>query len=168
MHTHQNNVKTNYTGEYIKLVLVLSLITMTAWYITPLINPGKHTGFMSAFMGTFFLVFGGFKIIGLKNFASAFQGYDIIAKKYPSYAYLYPFLELWLALGFFTNIPNTTWATLALMTVGSIGVLKELRRGKTIQCACLGTIIKLPLTSVSLIENISMGIMAILMILQLV
>lgn len=167
MHNHQSKSQ-NYTGEYLKLIALIVFIIVASWYIAPYIQTGQHSQFMSAFMGTFFLVFGLFKLVGLKEFAGAFQGYDLIAKKYPSYGYLYPFLELWLALGYFTNIPNTTWATLALMTVSSIGVLRELRRGGNIKCACLGTIIKLPLTSISLTENVSMGIMALLMILNLV
>ncbi len=121
--------------------------------------------FMKVFMGVFFLVFGVFKLLDLKGFAVSYMGYDIIARKFTWYAYIYPFLELLLALGYFLNIKNVNYATVILMAIGSIGVAKELLRGSKIKCACLGTYVKLPLTTVSLIEDVTMGIMALALIL---
>ena len=50
------------------------------------------------------------------------------------------------------------------MAIGSIGVFQALREKKTIQCACLGTALKLPMTKVTLIEDVGMGVMALLML----
>jgi hypothetical protein len=39
-------------------------------------------------------------------------------------------------------------------------VAQELKRRAGIHCACLGNVIKLPLSTVSLVEDIGMGLMA--------
>ena len=55
--------------------------------------------------------------------------------------------------------------TLIILGATSFGVLKILIRKEEIQCACLGTAIKLPMTKATLIENSIMIIMATWMIL---
>ena len=125
------------------------------------------SNFMRVFMGVFFLVFGIFKLLDLKGFALSYMGYDIIARKFMQYAYIYPFIELGLAFAYFFNLSYVNYITLLLMAVGSVGVSKELLRGSKIKCACLGTYVKLPLTTVSLVEDLAMGIMALLLILHI-
>lgn len=120
--------------------------------------------FMRVFMGVFFLVFGLFKLLDLKGFVMSYIGYDVIAKRFTPYAYLYPFIELALALGYFLDFGPVNIFTLIIMAVGSIGVFRELLRGSKIKCACLGTYIKLPLTTVSLIEDVAMGLMALVLL----
>jgi hypothetical protein len=51
------------------------------------------------------------------------------------------------------------------MTVGSLGVIATLRRREQIQCACLGTVIQLPMSTVTLIEDAGMALMAAIMLL---
>jgi hypothetical protein len=116
------------------------------------------------FMGVFFLVFAIFKLLDIKGFAVSYMGYDIVAGRFSWYGYIYPFIELLLALGFFLNLPLTNWITLFFMAIGSMGVGRELMRHSNIKCACLGTYVKLPLTTVSLVEDVAMGIMAIVML----
>jgi hypothetical protein len=50
------------------------------------------------------------------------------------------------------------------MTLNAISVINALIKKKTINCACLGTAIKLPLTVVSLFEILLMLIMATFMV----
>lgn len=165
-HEHHEHMETEATlKEYAKFIgIILGIII-----VTYSIAGGQGAGlanFLRMFMAMFFLVFGIFKLLDLRGFAMSYIGYDIIAKKWMGYAYIYPFLEIALTLGYFFKIPHTDWVTLILMAIGSMGVLKELARGSKIKCACLGTYVKLPLTTVSLIEDLTMGIMAILMILK--
>jgi hypothetical protein len=56
--------------------------------------------------------------------------------------------------------------TLIILSATSFGVLRILIRKEKIQCACLGTAIKLPMTTATLIENSIMIIMAAWMILN--
>ena len=46
------------------------------------------------------------------------------------------------------------------MLISSIGVIKSLRSGMNIKCACLGTVLSVPLSTVSVVENLGMGLMA--------
>jgi hypothetical protein len=117
-------------------------------------------------MGVFFLVFGTFKLIGYRTFADVFAGYDLVAKRAKLYGYAYPFVELGLAaLYLFDLVPIVRdVATLVVMTVGAAGVVQELRRHRNVHCACLGDVVKLPLSTVSLAEDVGMGAMALVML----
>jgi len=121
---------------------------------------------MRIFMGIFFLVFGTFKLIKLKDFAQAYSEYDLIAKKFKVYGFIYPFLEILLGIAYLMNwnptITNSV--TLVLMLVSAAGVFNELRKGRTIVCACLGTVFKVPMTYVTLAEDLLMALMALMML----
>lgn len=121
---------------------------------------------MSNFMGGFFIVFSLFKLLDLKGFAAGYATYDVLGRRSHVYALAYPFLELGLGVSYLLGAwPLATNAvTFALMTVGSIGVMEALRARRAIQCACLGTALKLPMTKVTLVEDLAMGLMALVMI----
>ncbi len=164
---HDNHTMPEATPiEYLKFAGVIVAILLISYFAAANWGGLSTSNFLRMFMGTFFAVFGIFKLLDLRGFATSYIGYDVIAKRSLTYAYAYPFIELALALGYFLQVPYTEWVTLFFMTIGSIGVLKELLRGSKIKCACLGTYIKLPLTTVSLVEDVAMGLMALLMILK--
>ncbi len=121
--------------------------------------------FMHAFMGLFFCQFALFKFFDLKGFADGFQLYDIIARKTRGYAYAYPVMELALGLGYLSmTAPQLVYLlTVMLMSISTIGVIQN--RSEGVSCACLGTALKVPLSTVSIVENIGMGSMALLMLL---
>jgi hypothetical protein len=54
----------------------------------------------------------------------------------------------------------TNVITMLLMGIGLIGVIRAIRSGKVIQCACLGTAFNLPMSVVTIIENSVMLVMA--------
>lgn len=159
-HDHHN---TGTGKEYLKLAALIMGIALIANYLSPKIAP-QAGGYMTTFMGIFFLTFAFFKLLDLKGFAMSYIGYDLIAKKVTAYAYVYPFVELLLGLGFLLQWPGVEWPTFVIMSVGAIGIGKELSRGRKIKCACLGTYIQLPLSTVSLFEDLTMAIMALMMI----
>lgn len=117
---------------------------------------------MNHFMGGFFLVFSFFKFLDLRGFAMAYRSYDVIARAVPAWGFVYPFVELALGAAYLTSwqpvLVNTL--TLLLMLVGAVGVLRALLRKNAIQCACLGTVLKLPMTKVTLTEDLGMAVMA--------
>ena len=127
-----------------------------------------HT-LMENFMGGFFVVFSLFKMLDLSGFADGYSSYDIVAKRSRFYALSYPFIELALGMAYFAgfNPFTTNIITLVLMIIGTIGVAKALIAKRTIQCACLGTALKLPMTKVTLAEDVLMGAMALLMLLSI-
>jgi copper chaperone CopZ len=117
---------------------------------------------MRHFMAGFFLVFSFFKLLDLSGFVTAYRGYDLLAARSASWAYAYPFVELTLGIAYLIDfIPVlTNIVTFLIMTIGAIGVLKALLDKRRIQCACLGTALNLPMTKVTLIEDLTMAAMA--------
>jgi cation transport ATPase len=117
-------------------------------------------------MAGYFIVFAGFKFLDIKGFKDGFASYDLLAMQTSSYGYLYPFIELTLGLIYLTRfrLDLFNWVTLFLMLFGALGVLISLKKTKGIKCACLGTVINLPLSNITLIEDFSMAAMAALML----
>jgi len=116
----------------------------------------------TATMGFFFCLLSMFKLFDIEGFADGFQMYDIIGKRFRVYAYAYPFIELILGLSYLAKTTPflTNLITLVLMTISAIGVIKSVKAGMDLHCACLGTILKVPLSTVSIVENVAMGLMA--------
>lgn len=131
-------------------------------------NPWNTQNFMLDFMGLFYIVFSFFKFLDYKGFPKSFRMYDPLAKMVPFYGWLYPFLELVLGLLFLMRIeiPLALIATLIILGITTVGVARTLFQKNTIQCACLGTALKLPMTKATLIENSIMIVMAIVMLLK--
>jgi copper chaperone CopZ len=125
--------------------------------------------FMNHFMAGFFIVFSFFKLLNLRAFADSYAMYDIIAKKIPVYGYIYPFIELLLGIAFLTafNPLLTNIITLIIMGISSIGVIESVINKKKIQCACLGTVFNLPMSSITIVEDLLMVGMSLIMILIL-
>ena len=153
--------------ESLKPLFVIVSYLVGAVFVRALIA-GDFTAhsLMSNFMGGFFVLFSLFKMIDVKGFAEGYSTYDIVAKRSEIYAKTYPFIELALGLLYLIGIAPvaTNILTLVLMSVGSIGVIQALRQKRTIQCACLGTALKLPMTKVTLAEDVGMGLMAFIML----
>ncbi|HLA56442.1 MAG TPA: MauE/DoxX family redox-associated membrane protein [Flavobacterium sp.] len=146
------------------LFLILGYIAIAAVLLNR--NPWNADGFMLDFMGIFFIVFSFFKMLDLKGFPDSFRMYDPLAKKVSVYAVIYPFVETALGLMFLLRfeIGMALVATIIILGITTIGVTKVLLDKKSIQCACLGTALKLPMTKATFIENSIMIVMAILML----
>lgn len=126
---------------------------------------GTQSDFMTGmhyFMGIFFCIFALLKIFNLKGFANGFQMYDLLGSRLRLYALAYPFIELALGLGYLSFIaPQFVYsATIIVMGLGALGVLDGLRRKININCPCMGSTLEVPLSTVTLTEDISMGLMA--------
>lgn len=131
-------------------------------------NPWDINGFMLDFMGLFYVVFSFFKLLDLKGFPESYKMYDPIAKVIPLYGWVYPFIEVALGVMFLMRIvtPIALIITLIVLGITTIGVTKTLLDKKSIQCACLGTALKLPMTKATFIENSIMIVMAIVMLIK--
>lgn len=121
---------------------------------------------MRHFMAGFFLVFSFFKILNISGFASSYRMYDIIAAKWAFWGYLYPFVELTLGvfylidlMPFYTNV-----VTAIVLGISSIGVIQSNLNKRKIKCACLGDVFNLPMSTVTIIEDVTMVVMALVMI----
>lgn len=125
-------------------------------------------GFMSVFMAGFFLTFSFFKMLNLKGFADSYVMYDILAKRFPAWAYIYAFVELVLGISYTVNFNPfiTNLTTLIVMSVSIVGVLQSVLNKKKIQCACLGAVFNLPMSTVTIIEDALMIVMSATMLIM--
>ena len=158
--------KESFLAKLFPLILILSYISLTSI----IINFGRSLDdLMMDFMGIFFIVFSFFKFLDYKSFPNSFAMYDPLAKALPLYGWIYPFIETILGLMFLFRFQlfTSTIITILLLGITTYGVVNVLKNKQTIQCACLGTAIKLPMTIATLIENGIMIIMALISILRM-
>ena len=145
------------------------LFILLAYLILVIGAEAVHAGAFSLssamrwFMGGFFIAFSFFKMLDLRGFRDAYQSYDLIAKAWPNFGLVYPFLELGLGLAYLADWQPfaVNLFTAVLMTVSLAGVIKAVTSRQTIRCACLGTVFNLPMSTVTIIEDGVMVVMAI-------
>lgn len=144
------------------LALLFSLITVLAAAKQFFVGAWELHAFMQDFMAFFFIILGAFKIYNLRAFADAYSMYDLIAQKSRSYAYAYPFIELALGISYLMRWwpQATNIVTLLLMLISALGVARALARQEQIQCACMGALFTIPMTYVTLLEDLLMAAMA--------
>lgn len=146
----------SWLATYRPLLLIIGYISLGS------LAAGSVTGWMHHFMTGFFLVFSFFKFLDLRGFADAYASYDLLAARWRPYGFIYPFIELGLGIAYLFHWQETAtnWFVLFLMLFGSIGVIQTLRAGRKIRCACLGTVLNLPMSTVTIVEDLGMAAMA--------
>jgi copper chaperone CopZ len=161
----------NWFVTYRPLLLILAYLCAASVLIQIPINglEGVHWHeTMRYFMAGFFLVFSFFKLLDVPAFADAYAGYDLLAKHWHGWGLIYPFVELALGIAYLANWSPllTNWVTLIIMGFSAIGVIQAVLDKRSIRCACLGAVFKLPMSTVTIIEDVGMVAMAALTIWQ--
>lgn len=161
-HSH-HTTKTEETKSFLttyKPLLLIAIFILVVSILTA--NGSVHLG-MNHFMAGFFLVFSFFKLLDLKGFAASYTMYDLLAMKAPAYGYFYPFIELGLGLSYLTGFNPfiTNWVTVIVLGFSSIGVIQSVLNKQKIQCACLGAVFNLPMSTVTIVEDLLMVGMAV-------
>jgi copper chaperone CopZ len=161
--------KTSWFGTYKPIFLIGAYITGGTLLLEAVRGDFNWHSWMQNFMAGFFLVFSFFKLLDLKGFAESYSSYDIIAKRWAGWGYIYAFIELGLGIAFLTgfNPLATNGVTFAVMGVSIIGVLKSVLNKRRIQCACLGAVFNLPMSTITIIEDALMIAMSGAMVLSL-
>jgi len=157
--------------SYIPLIVIFKILLLTVIVIS--INDAKLGIFrieksISYFMIGFFLIFATFKFMDLKGFAEGYSTYDLLAQKWFGYGYLYPFLELFFGLAMIL-MPfgeGLLFVELIVMAFSGLGVAIKMAKKEELMCACLGTFLKVPLTKITLIEDLGMALLALILILK--
>lgn len=155
---------------YQPIILIFAYLTGIT-LITEYTNGGfEPMRWMSHFMAGFFLAFSFFKLLDVKAFAESYSMYDVIAKRWQPWGYVYAAMELALGIAFLASFHPllTNIATFLLMSVSIIGVIQSVINKRRIQCACLGAVFKLPMSTVTIIEDAIMMVMSAAMIGMLV
>lgn len=156
--------------SYLPIFLIFGYIAGISILVQVVKGSFNWMQWMSHFMAGFFFVFSFFKLMNLKGFAEGYQSYDVVAKQFPAWGYIYAFIELGLGIAFLTGIEPliVNAITFVVMAVSTVGVVQSLFRKTSFQCACLGTVIKLPLSKVTLFEDLLMvgmsGMMLVMML----
>lgn len=150
---------------------VIALFTMTALMAmaASFHVSGEPLSILSAewFISFSMCVLAMLKLQDIGKFSSMFLNYDLLAKKWVPYAYVYPFAE-----GLAGVLMTAHWLpmlsipiALFIGTIGAVSVFKAVYVDKRdIKCACVGGSSNVPLGFVSLTENLMMIAMAVWMI----
>ena len=148
------------------LFLIFGYLIFATLFLTHLTDASLK-GAMLYFMGLFFITFSFFKFLDYKGFPVLFSRYDPLAKKSLFYAKIYPFLETVLGISFLFSwqLPLMLGLTLILLSITTYGVVQSILNKSEIDCACLGTALRLPMTEATLIENGIMIMMSCILIL---
>lgn len=103
------------------------------------------------------------KLQDVDRFATMFLGYDLLARRWVPYAFLYPFAEF--AAGTLMAAHALPWLSIPLaLFIGTVGALSVFYavyvQRRELTCACVGGSGRVPLGFVSLGENLIMVAMA--------
>jgi len=169
-HNEMTEQTKSWFETYKPILLIFFYITLTTVLIQINNQHFDLMQWMRHFMAAFFLVFSFFKLLNLKGFAESYAMYDILARLFPSWAYIYAFIELALGIGYMIDFNPIVINTVSffVMSVSIIGVLKTVLNKQQIQCACLGDVFHLPMSIVTIIEDALMIIMAAFMLFNLI
>ena len=150
---------------------VAALFAMTAL----LAMAASHAVLGSPFTAQALQWFGGFsmailallKLQDVDRFATMFLNYDLLAKRWVPYGYVYPFAEG--IAGILMTAGALNWLSIPIAlfigTVGAVSVFKAVYVDRReLKCACVGGSSNVPLGFVSLTENVGMVAMAIWML----
>ena len=118
------------------------------------------------FIGFSMVVLALLKLQNVETFATMFLNYDLLAKRWVPYSYIYPFAEG--LAGVLMVAGALTWLSvpvaLFIGSVGAVSVFKAVYIDKReLKCACVGGSSNVPLGFVSLTENLMMIAMAVWM-----
>lgn len=156
-------------ATYRPLLLVFGYITLICLLVEWTHGAFELHRFMPNFMAGFFLAFSFFKLLDLAGFANSYAMYDLLAKRIPQYGYVYPFIELGLGVGYLLNGNSMllNGITFVVMAFSTLGVVIAVSNRQKIRCACLGAVFNLPMSTVTIVEDVLMAAMALWMLLSM-
>lgn len=107
------------------------------------------------------------KLQDIERFSTMFLNYDLLARRFVRYGYIYPFAETLAGVLMIAGVLTWLAAPVALF-IGSIGAISVFKAvyvdRRELKCACVGGSSRVPLGFVSLTENVMMVVMAIWML----
>ncbi|MBB6504401.1 glutaredoxin [Sphingomonas endophytica] len=143
------------------MTALMALAASTAAFGTPLtLRAGEW--FVSFSMCVLALL----KLQDVETFSTMFLNYDLLAKRWVRYGYVYPFAEGLAGVLMTAHVADWLAVPVALFigTVGAVSVFKAVYVDRReLKCACVGGATRVPLGFVSLTENVMMIAMAVWM-----
>ncbi len=157
--------------SYAPVIALFSVAGLTAiaftWYAFGTLLSWQTLGW---FVSISMILLGLQKLKDIESFSTMFLNYDLLAKRWVRYGYIYPFIET--GAGILMTAMVATWlsAPLALLigAIGAVSVVKAVYIDRReLKCACVGGDSNVPLGFVSLTENLGMVAMSVVMLVLL-
>ena len=154
--------------SYQPIIALFSVAALTAiaftWYAFGTLFTWQTLGW---FVSISMILLGLQKLKDIESFSTMFLNYDLLAKRWVRYGYVYPFVET--GAGILMTAMVATWlsapAALIIGTIGAVSVFKAVYVDKReLKCACVGGDSNVPLGFVSLTENLGMVAMSLVML----
>ncbi|MFC7739011.1 MauE/DoxX family redox-associated membrane protein [Roseomonas sp. GCM10028921] len=149
---------------------VVALFVMTALMAMAASYAGTGSAFTLRaaewFIGFSMVVLALLKLQNIESFATMFLNYDLLAKRWVPYSYIYPFAEGLAGVLMVAGVLTWLSVPIALLigTVGTASVFKAVYIDRReLKCACVGGASNVPLGFISLTENLMIVAMAVWM-----
>lgn len=146
------------------MTALMALGASQAIYATPF-TPHAAEWFVAFSMAVLALL----KLQNVESFATMFLNYDLLAKRWVPYSYIYPFAEGLAGVLMIAGV--AVWASVPIaLVIGGIGAVSVIKAvyidRRELKCACVGGASNVPLGFLSLTENLMMIGMALWMLIR--
>lgn len=146
------------------MTALMALAASQAVYATPLTLRAVEW-FVAFSMAVLALL----KLQNVERFATMFLNYDLLAKRWVPYSYVYPFAEGLAGVLMIAGV--AVWASVPIaLVIGGIGAMSVVKAvyidRRELKCACVGGSSNVPLGFLSLTENLMMIGMALWMLIR--
>jgi glutaredoxin len=154
--------------SYIPVIAIFAMAAVMALAITSMMDgPLLSVRTAETFVAVAMCLLAVQKLQDVDAFATMFLGYDLLAKRWLPYAYIYPFAEG--LAGVLMLAHALDWLSIPLaLFIGSVGATSVFYavyvQKRDIRCACVGGSSRVPLGLVSLLENVMMVAMGLWMV----
>lgn len=153
--------------SYVPVIAIFAMAALMALGLGWMMGRPLGAGTAETFVALAMCLLAVPKLQDVESFATMFLGYDLLARRWPPYAYVYPFAEA--AAGLLMLAHALDWLSIPLAlfigTVGGVSVFYAVYvQKRDIKCACVGGTSRVPLGLVSLLENVMMVGMALWML----
>jgi glutaredoxin len=144
------------------MTALMALAASQAVYATPFTSRAAEW-FVAFSMAVLALL----KLQNVESFATMFLNYDLLAKRWVPYSYIYPFAEGLAGILMIAGV--AVWASVPIaLVIGGIGAVSVVKAvyidRRELKCACVGGSSNVPLGFLSLTENLMMIGMALWML----
>ncbi|ADU12687.1 glutaredoxin family protein [Asticcacaulis excentricus] len=152
------------TPTYTPVIAVFALMALLALSVSYAVFGTPFTGQAAKWFIAFSMVaLSMLKLQNVESFSTMFLNYDLLAKRWVPYGYIYPFAEG--GAGLLMAAEALSWLSVPVaLLIGSIGAVSVFKAvyldRRELKCACVGSNNHVPLGFVSLTENMMMVTMA--------
>ncbi|STX55671.1 glutaredoxin [Legionella beliardensis] len=159
----QNKQETSYRPVIVLFIVTALMALATSYAVTGHFFTLRALSWFISFSMTVLALL---KLQNIEGFSLMFLNYDLLAKRWVPYSYIYPFAEALAGVLMIAGAFHWISIPLALFigTIGAISVFKAVYVDKReLKCACVGGDSNVPLGFISLTENLMMIGMALAM-----